>query len=268
MIRRVLALAFGLWLATGAAWARPVELQLILAVDVSASVRAEEFDLQMRGYADAFRTPQVVEAIKALGPDGIAVTMMQWANPDQRQVVVDWIRIVDSASAEGFAKAIDNTPRLFDMGQTAMGHALEFSIALFKTGGFEGRRQVIDVSGDGYSNRGILPNAVRDEAVKRGITINGLAITTKERFLPGYYQRNVIGGPGSFLVVANNYDEFASAIVAKLLREIRGAHVSEAPRPEGDTAWKPSALTGDGGSRAVTGAICQWDIKSRLCSWS
>ncbi|MCX7355386.1 MAG: DUF1194 domain-containing protein [Alphaproteobacteria bacterium] len=229
MIRRALLLAFGLWLAATAAWARPVELELILAVDVSASVRAEEFDLQMHGYADAFRTPQVLEAIKALGKDGIAVTMMQWANPDQREVVVDWTRIYGEASAEGFAKSVDNTPRLFDMGQTAMGHALEFCLGLFKSGGFEGRRQVIDVSGDGYSNRGILPNGYRDEAIKRGITINGLAITTKEKFLPGYYQRNVIGGPGSFVVAINSYDEFASAIVAKLLREIRGAHVSEAP---------------------------------------
>ena len=229
MIHRALALAFGLWLVAAAAWARPVELELVLAVDVSASVRAEEFDLQMHGYADAFRTPQVLEAIKALGKDGIAVTMMQWANPDQREVVVNWTRIYDEASAEGFAKAVDNTPRVFDMGQTAMGHALEFCLGLFKSGGFEGRRQVIDVSGDGYSNRGILPNGYRDEAVKRGITINGLAITTKEKFLPGYYQRNVIGGPGSFVVAINSYDEFASAIVAKLLREIRGAHVSEAP---------------------------------------
>jgi len=241
MIRRALALAFGLWLVAAAAWARPVELELILAVDVSASVRAEEFDLQMHGYADAFRTPQVLEAIKALGKDGIAVTMMQWANPDQREVVVNWTRIYDDASAEGFAKAVDNTPRSFDMGQTAMGHALEFCLGLFRSGGFEGRRQVIDVSGDGYSNRGVLPNAYRDEAVKRGVTINGLAITTKEKFLPGYYQRNVIGGPGSFVVAINSYDEFASAIVAKLLREIRGAHVSEAPsnRPESEMAAIP-----------------------------
>jgi len=241
MIRRTLALAFGLWLVAAAAWARPVELELILAVDVSASVRAEEFDLQMHGYADAFRTPQVLAAIKALGKDGIAVTMMQWANPDQREVVVNWTPIYDEASAEGFAKAVDNTPRLFDMGQTAMGHALEFCLGLFRSGGFEGRRQVIDVSGDGYSNRGTLPNGYRDEAVKRGVTINGLAITTKEKFLPGYYQRNVIGGPGSFVVAINSYDEFASAIVAKLLREIRGAHVSEAPAalPENEVAAIP-----------------------------
>lgn len=249
MIRRAAALAFGLWLVAAAAWARPVELELILAVDVSASVRAEEFDLQMHGYADAFRTPQVIDAIKALGKDGIAVTMMQWANPDQREVAVGWTHIYDAASAEGFAKTIDNTPRLFDMGQTAMGHALEFCMGMFPARGFEGRRRVIDVSGDGYSNRGILPNGVRDQAVRQGITINGLAITTKERFLPGYYQRNVIGGPGSFLVVANNYDEFASAIVAKLLREIRGAHVSEAPAPENEhelSALTARRMGGDG----------------------
>ena len=100
MIRRVAALAFGLWLVAAAAWARPVELELILAVDVSASVRSEEFDLQMHGYADAFRTPQVIDAIKALGKDGIAVTMMQWANPDQREVAIPWMHVNDAASAE------------------------------------------------------------------------------------------------------------------------------------------------------------------------
>lgn len=244
MIRRALVLAFGLWLIATASWARPVELELILAVDVSASVRSEEFDLQMHGYADAFRSPQVIEAVKALGKDGIAVTMMQWANPDQREVAVKWTHVYDDASAEGFAKAIDDTPRLFDSGQTAMGHALEFCLGLFRKGGFEGRRQAIDVSGDGYSNRGTPPNALRDAAVKRGITINGLAITTKERYLQGYYERNVIGGPAAFAISINSYDEFAKAIVGKLLREIRGAPFARAPAGQIEPEL---AETADGG---------------------
>lgn len=220
-------LALVLLLASWPAAAKPVELELILAVDVSASVRAEEFDLQMQGYAEAFRTPQLIEAVKAAG--GIAVTMMQWANPDQQDVTIGWTHVHDEASAENFAKAVDRAPRLFEMGQTAMGQALEFCLALFPAKGFESRRKVIDVSGDGYSNKGILPNGVRDRAVRAGITINGLPITTKERSLPGYYERNVIGGSGSFLIVAKDYTAFAEAIVAKLIREVRGQHISMAP---------------------------------------
>ncbi|MFO0997413.1 MAG: DUF1194 domain-containing protein [Alphaproteobacteria bacterium] len=211
---------------TGAS-AKPVELELILAIDVSASVRVEEFDLQMRGYAEAFRTPQLIEAIKTAG--GIAVTMMQWANPDQQDVTVAWTHVYDETSAEDFAKAIDAAPRLFEMGQTAMGHALEFCLKLFPPKGYEGRRKVIDVSGDGYSNKGILPNVVRDRAIRAGVTINGLPITNKERFLAGYYERNVIGGAGSFMIVIKDYTTFSEAIVTKLIREVRGQSISFAP---------------------------------------
>lgn len=231
-LSRRAALGFGLFLGTWhAAAAKPVELELILAVDVSASVRVEEFDLQMRGYAEAFRTLQLIEAIKTAG--GIVVTMMQWANPDQQEIAIGWMHVYDATSAERFAAAVDATPRFFEMGQTAMGRALEFCLTMFPAKGFESRRRVIDISGDGYSNQGILPNGVRDRAVRAGITINGLPITTKERFLPSYYERNVIGGPGAFLIVAKDYAAFGEAIVAKLIREVREAHIATAPRPDG-----------------------------------
>jgi Protein of unknown function (DUF1194) len=239
-----ISLLFGVW--QGAA-AKPVELELILAVDVSASVKAEEFDLQMRGYAEAFRTPQLIEAIKTAG--GIVVTMMQWANPDQQEIMIGWTHVYDAGSAERFAAAVDIAPRSFEMGQTAIGQALEFCLKLFPAKGFESQRRVIDVSGDGYSNKGLLPNGVRDRAVRMGVTINGLPITSKERFLPGYYERNVIGGPGAFLIVAKDYAAFGEAIVAKLIREVRGAHVSMGPGhdAEADDARASMAPEGPNG---------------------
>jgi hypothetical protein len=118
---------------------------------------------------------------------------------------------------------------MFEQGQTAIGHALEFCLKLFPARGFQGRKRVIDVSGDGYSNKGILPNTVRDRAARQGITVNGLAIINEERFLAGYYQRNVIGGPGAFVAVANDFADFGQAILAKLLREMKGAHVASGP---------------------------------------
>ena len=245
-LSRCAALGFGLLLGTWyAAAAKPVELELILAVDVSASVRAEEFDLQMRGYAEAFRTPQLIEAINTAG--GIVVAMMQWAHMDQQEIAIGWMHVDDAASAERFATAVDATPRLFEMGQTAMGRALEFCLTMFPAKGFEGRRRVIDVSGDGHSNQGILPNGVRDRAVRRGVTINGLPITSKERTLPGYYERNVIGGPGAFLIVAKDYAAFGEAIVAKLIREVRGAHIAAAPDDAEERVRAPIAIAATGG---------------------
>jgi Protein of unknown function (DUF1194) len=229
-VSTIAACCFVATLVPGAVAARPVELELVLAVDVSASVTRNEFELQMRGYAAAFRAPQVLEAISAAAKDGVAVTMMQWASRDQQDVVIAWTHVYDEASAEAFAKTIDTTPRRFEMGQTAMGHALQFCLKLFPARGFEGRRRVIDVSGDGYSNQGIAPNGIRDQAVAMGIAINGLPITNKEgKIVVGYYERNVIGGPNSFMIVANNYQEFADAIQTKLIREIRGAPIAETP---------------------------------------
>ena len=213
--------------------ARPVEVELILALDVSASVDAQEFDLQLRGYSEAFRAPEFLEALKGLGADGIAVTMMQWADIGQQAVCIDWTHVNDKRSAGIFARAIDDTNRLFEQGQTAIGHALEFAVRLYPARGFSGRKRVIDVSGDGHSNKGTTPNIPRDRAVKSGITINGLAIVNEERYLPGYYQRNVVGGSGAFVAVANDYNDFAQAILAKLVRELKGAHVAALP------AWSP-----------------------------
>jgi hypothetical protein len=229
-LRFGIAAALGwVFLSFSSAHARPVEVELLLAVDVSASVSPEEFDLQMRGYASAFRAPQFLEALKALGANGIAVSMMQWADIQQQRVSIPWMLVTDEASAEAFAAAIDGTPRQFEQGQTAIGHALDFALKLFPPRGFEGQRRVIDVSGDGYSNRGVLPNAYRDQAVKMGFTINGLVIINEERYLAGYYQRNVIGGPGAFVAVSNDFRDFAEAVLAKLVRELKGAHIAAAP---------------------------------------
>jgi hypothetical protein len=223
------ALGAALTLPSSAARARTVEVELILAVDVSASVDPYEFDLQMRGYSEAFRSPDFIEALKGLGGDGVAVAMVQWADIIQQGVSVEWMHVHDKRTADAFARAVDGTGRMFEQGQTAIGHALEFCLKLFPARGFQGRKRVIDVSGDGYSNKGILPNTVRDRAARQGITVNGLAIINEERFLAGYYQRNVIGGPGAFVAVANDFADFGQAILAKLLREMKGAHVASGP---------------------------------------
>ncbi len=215
----------------GSARARTVEVELVLAVDVSASVDPHEFDLQMRGYSEAFRSPDFLEALKGLGGDGLAVAMVQWADINQQGVCIDWMHIHDKRSSDAFARAIDGTGRLFEQGQTAIGQALEFCLRLFPARGYQGRKRVIDVSGDGYSNKGTLPNGARDRAARQGITINGLAIINEERYLAGYYQRNVIGGPGAFVAVANDFGDFAQAILAKLLREMKGSHVANGPVP-------------------------------------
>lgn len=231
LARGAAALGAAIAIPGGAARARTVEVELILAVDVSASVDPYEFDLQMRGYAEAFRSPDFLEALKGLGGDGLAVTMVQWADVNQQGVCVEWMHVHDKRTADAFARAVDGTGRLFEQGQTAIGQALEFCLRLFPARGYQGRKRVIDVSGDGYSNKGTLPNGVRDRAARQGITINGLAIINEERYLAGYYQRNVIGGPGAFVAVANDFNDFAQAILAKLLREMKGSHVAHGPVP-------------------------------------
>src|SRR5512138_1046870 len=139
-----------------------VELELVLAVDTSSSVSPEEFDLQMRGFAGAFRDPTVIAAIGATGAGGIAVSMIQWSDNRRQEVAVDWQRLTDEASVTGFADAIDATPRFLDGGGTAIGGAIDFALAQINRNAFDGRRKVIDISGDGRANQGASPDGLRD----------------------------------------------------------------------------------------------------------
>ena len=204
-----------------------VELELVLAVDASGSVDNDEFALQVRGLAAAFRDPRVVSAIESQGGDGIAVAVMQWSSPGNQIVAVDWTPIADAASAAAFAERIEGAGRLL-YGETAIAHALRFATGLFVSGAFEGRRKVIDLSGDGPNNYGGMPTRIRDLAVAAGMTINGLAILNEYAELDRYYQAEVIGGPGAFVMTAADYADFAAAIRNKLVREISGPPIASA----------------------------------------
>ena len=208
-----------------------MQLELILAVDTSLSVSNEEFALQMGGLADAFRSEQVIGAIRGVGDHGIAVTLIQWSDRTQQRAVVDWSLIRDAAGAFAFAERLDRAPRHFDGAGTALAKAVLFAIPLFQNNGLEGDRKVIDVSGDGIDNRGPLPYNARRVAVAAGITINGLAILNEDQYLDLYYAENVIGGSGAFVMTAADYRDFAQAIARKLIREIGEPPVAQGPGP-------------------------------------
>ncbi len=213
---------------------KPVSLELVLAVDTSSSVSVEEFDLQMRGFAGAFRDPTVIAAIAATGVNGIAVSMIQWSDNRRQQVAVDWALLSDEASIEAFAQEIDNTPRFLDGGGTAIGGAIAFALSEMERNGYAGTRRVVDISGDGRANQGAQPETLRDAAVLQGVTINGLAILNEDTSVDGYYRNSVIGGPGAFVMTANDYESFAQAIIEKLVKEIGGVPVVEAPGAAGE----------------------------------
>lgn len=211
--------------ATAAAQPAPrgrdkVDLQLVLAVDASGSVNDERFALQQKGYAEAFRHKQVLQAIRSGHHGAIAVIMVQWTGPRLQRIAAPWTRISDGASAEDFAAVIEQAPRMLFGGGTSISGAIDFAAGLFATSPFAGDRHVIDISGDGINNRGRPTVFARDEAVAAGIVINGLPILALEPGLDSYYRQSVIGGPGAFVVVAESYDTFGEAIRRKLVLEI------------------------------------------------
>jgi hypothetical protein len=204
-----------------------VDLQLVLAVDVSGSVSDERFKLQKQGYAEAFRNWRVLEAIRSGAAQAIAVTMTQWTGPAQQAQVVPWMVISDEASMLAFADAVERTTRQLYGGGTSVSGAIDHAITLFPDSGAKGGRQVIDVSGDGANNRGRPAAEARDDAIREGATINGLPILALEPGLDQYYQSNVIGGPNAFMIVAETYETFAEAVLKKLVTEI--ASIDEEP---------------------------------------
>ena len=232
------ALAGALLILTAAravAQERPVDLELVLAVDASASVSDAEFDLQVGGLAEAFRHRSVAQAIRAAGDLGLAVAVVQWADYRQHALSVDWAVLRDAASARQFAEQVEGVWRSMS-GNTGIGGAIEFAILQLEGNGYAGRRRVIDVSGDGRSNQGSAAWLVRDLAVARGITVNGLAILNEDPTLDRYYLTNVIGGPGAFVMTANDYVAYRLAILTKLVTEISGPPTAARPAPPGRAA--------------------------------
>jgi hypothetical protein len=223
MIRANATLAALLLWAVTAAPAREeiaVDVALVLAVDVSLSIDAEEFALQRAGYAAAFRNERVVAAITSGSARAVAVTYLQWSGAREQQQVIGWRLITDRTSAARFADELAASARVVASGSTSLSGAIEAAGQLLVQSGYAAERRIIDISGDGSNNSGKLPNFARDEAVAGGITINGLAILKNEPFLDTYYATNVVGGRGAFVMTGRDFDDFAEAILAKLIREV------------------------------------------------
>lgn len=209
-----------------AAQAIDVDLALVLAVDCSWSVDAYEFRLQMQGLAEAFRRPEIHRAI-ADGEAGlILVANVQWSHEANQILSVPWTLIADSVDADAFAAVLEATPREVVDGATAIGAVMEYCAGLLRTSPVAARRKVIDISSDGRSNRGLHPVVARDRIVAGGMTINGLAILDEWPTLDVYFQRQVVGGPNHFVIVANDYEAYGQAIYRKLLQEITGPGVA------------------------------------------
>jgi hypothetical protein len=233
-MRRAIACLAGLilLLAGGrAGWAaggEAVDLQLVLAADVSRSIDDGEFELQRQGYVSALQDPRVISAIQGGSIGAIALTYVEWAGIGEQKVVVGWTVVRDGEGAAIVADQIRKAPRSF-YGHTSISDAIDFSMQHFEK---SGAASEIDVSGDGTNNSGRAVTSARDDAIAKGVIVNGLAIindninfgylahTHPPGGLPNYYRENVIGGPGAFLLQVVNFESFADAMVQKLVTEI------------------------------------------------
>lgn len=204
------------------------DLNLVIAIDCSFSVNAREFQLQVEGIATALLSPEVTAAVASGQHGRIGVTIFQWSGPDIQAVVVPWVVIASPGDATRVAEELRRQPRHTAAGETAIGSALDFATELLDNAPFFAERQVIDIQGDGTStwSRGIPVSEARDRAVAQGITINGLPILNEVPHLNRYFENHVIGGPGSFVEIADDYRAFAEAMKRKLLREIRPVNLS------------------------------------------
>jgi len=209
----------------------PVDLLLVLASDVSRSVDTRKFQLQREGYAAALSNPKVIDAIRS-GPHGrIAICFVEWSGVTSQKLVIDWTIVSDAASARKIGDQLIELPRAF-ADRTSISAGIEFSMSQLERAPFRGVRRTIDVSGDGTNNSGRDVTVARDEALAKGVTINGLVIlsdsplpwnpehTNPPGGLDAYYRNNVIGGAGAFVMVAENHNSFGQAIVKKMIAEI------------------------------------------------
>lgn len=229
--------------------AEDVDLLLVLAADVSRSVDSEKFDLQRNGYSAAISNPRVLQAIQS-GPHGrIAIAFLEWSGIGAQKVIVDWTVISDAKSAQDFASQVVESPRPF-ADRTSISGGIDFAMVQLERAPFNAPRRVIDVSGDGTNNSGRDVANARDDAVAKGVTVNGLVIlsdrpipwnpdhTNPPGGLAKYYHDNVIGGSGSFVMQAQNFESFGQAILSKLIAEI--ATTGGPKFASTGTGWSPS----------------------------
>lgn len=233
------AIVVALIVATGGLYGSPtaradegqVDLLLVLAADVSRSVDDRKFRLQREGYAAAMVDPRVVRAMTAGATGRIAVIFVEWASEFEQRVVVEWTIVANERDAQQVSGRVREAARSF-WGRTSISAAIDFSMGLLARSPFQAVRHVIDVSGDGTNNSGRDVVSARDAAIAQGVTINGLVILSEVPLptnpththppggLTAYYENNVIGGPGAFVVEAENFESFGQLIIKKLIKEI------------------------------------------------
>ena len=197
-----------------------VDLALVLAVDCSSSADFADFRLQMDGIAAALRNPTLFDAIAAGSCQRIALALVQWSSRNSQVIAIAWRMVASRLDLEAIAKETEQAERHWRPGGTGLAAAVDFSVALLETLPISAGRRVIDVSGDGADNEGGDAARARNDALALDVTINGLPIITGSRELEAYYRDRVIGGPGSFIMPAENIWSFRDAMTRKLLREV------------------------------------------------
>lgn len=198
-----------------------VDLALVFAVDVSSSVDAGDYKLQMDGIAAALRKPLTLQYVQSGAQQKIAISLVQWSTAKKQAVTLKWQILSNGSSIEGAAHSIETTPRQWTPGGTGMAAALVFCAGLLRSFPIPARRKLIDVSGDGVDNEHGDVGLARAAALANGITINGLPIISGSEIIQAYYRDQVIGGPGAFIEPAENILAFGSAMERKLLRELQ-----------------------------------------------
>ena len=234
--RAAIVLAFvSALFAASPARTEPVDLLLVLAADVSRSVDSQKFQLQREGYAAALADPRVIYAIQSGRRGRIGVLFLEWSGFGNQKVVIDWTVVDGPRAAQAFGDRLLESPRSF-ADRTSISGGIDAAVAQLARAPFEAQRRTIDVSGDGTNNAGRDVGLARDEALALGISINGLVILSENPLpwnpehtnppggLTKYYRDNVIGGPGSFVLEAKDFNSFGEAIVKKMIAEIAELH--------------------------------------------
>jgi hypothetical protein len=233
----ILMFAVAAALPGAAAAAEQVDLLLVLAADVSRSVDSGKFQLQREGYAAAISDPRVLDAIRSGRSGRIGLLFLEWSGSNSQRVVIDWTTVSDAESAKSFGDRLLEEPRSF-ADRTSISSSIDFAIGQLARAPYESARRTIDVSGDGTNNAGRDVAIARDEALAQGVTINGLVIlsdtplawnpdhTNPPGGLENYYRNNVIGGPGAFVLAAQDFNAFGQAIVKKMIAEVAQAEAS------------------------------------------
>jgi len=240
-LRSILVLLALLVVAPVARAAEQVDLLLVFAADVSRSIDQPKFQLQREGYAAALADKRVLEAITAGRNRRIAVAFVEWSGATSQKLLIDWTVIDGPDAARKFGDQLVELPRSFAE-RTSISAGIDFAMDVLGHAPYEAPRRTIDVSGDGTNNSGRDVTLARDQAVAQGVTVNGLVILSERPMawnpehtnppggLASYYRTNVVGGPGAFVIVAEDFNSFGQAIVKKLIAEI-----AELPPPHGQT---------------------------------